>query len=169
MPGRDRLNPPVRPRVSAGIVLYRPARPEIEVLIAHPGGPFFKKKDEGHWTIPKGEPDRGEDMLAAAQREFFEEVGFYPQAPFIDLGTIQQKGGKIVHAWASQGDFPPGHEHTCNTFEMEWPLGSGRYQSFPEIDKVCFFPISDAKVKLKPTQIPLLDRLVERLTRVSGG
>jgi len=151
-----------RPRVSAGLVVYRPARPEIEVLIAHPGGPFFTKKEEGHWTIPKGQPDPGEDLLAAAQREFFEEVGFYPHGPYIDLGTIQQKGGKIVHAWGCLDDFPEGHQHTCNTFETEWPIGSGRFQSFPEIDKVCFFPISEAKRKLKPTQIPLLDRLVER-------
>ena len=153
-----------RPRVSAGLLVYRRREPEIEVLIAHPGGPFFVKKDEGHWTIPKGEPDAGEDLLAAAQREFFEEVGFYPRGPYFDLGTIQQKGGKIVHGWGCMDDLPAGFAHRCNTFEMEWPIRSGLYQSFPEIDKVCFFPISEAKKKLKETQIPFLERLMEKLS-----
>jgi predicted NUDIX family NTP pyrophosphohydrolase len=139
----------------------------LEVLLAHPGGPFFAVKDNGHWTIPKGGPDRGEDLLAAAQREFFEEVGFYPKGPYFDLGTIQQKGGKIVRAWACEGDVPPGHQHQCNEFDLEWPPGSGRVQTFPEIDRVEFFPIAEARVKLKATQIPFIDRLLESLS--SGG
>jgi predicted NUDIX family NTP pyrophosphohydrolase len=152
-----------RAKISAGILVYRENAGEPEVLIAHPGGPFFAKKDEGHWTIPKGEPDEGEALLEAAQREFFEEVGFRPSGDFINLGTIEQRGGKIVHAWACHGDLPEVFEHSCNTFETEWPIGSGKFQAFKEIDKVCFFPISEARKKLKETQVPLLDRLVDAL------
>src|SRR5436190_10611493 len=106
-------------RISAGLVLYRIVNGQVEVLLAHPGGPFFAKKDEGYWTIPKGQPDDGEDLLETAQREFFEETGHRPIGPFIKLGTIQQKGGKIVHAWACTGDLPEGHQHQCNSFKME--------------------------------------------------
>lgn len=154
-----------RPKISAGLLLYRVVNESPEVFLAHPGGPFFARKDNGHWTIPKGEPDEGEDLLAAAQREFGEEVGFIPAGPFIELGTIMQKGGKTVYAWACMGDLPEGHIHTCNTFTTEWPFGSGKYQSFPEIDKVCFFPIPQARLKLKETQVPLLDRLVAHLAK----
>lgn len=152
-----------RPRVSAGLLLYRIRESAPEVFLAHPGGPFFARKDNGHWTIPKGEPDEGEDLLAAAQREFGEEVGFIPAGPFFDLGTILQKGGKTVHAWACEGDLPQGHQHSCNTFTTEWPLGSGKFQDFPEIDKVCFFPIPQARQKLKETQVPFLERLLSHL------
>lgn len=155
-----------RPRISAGLLLYRLREGEPEVFLAHPGGPFFLRKDDGHWTIPKGEPDEGEELLAAAQREFGEETGFTPGGPFIDLGTILQKGGKTVHAWACEGDMPGGHTHRCNTFETEWPIGSGKFEAFPEIDKVCFFSIGEARVKLKEAQTPLLDRLLEHLKRV---
>ena len=154
-----------RPRVSAGLLLFRLVKGEPEVFLAHPGGPFFARKDNGHWTIPKGEPDENEDLLAAAQREFGEETGFTPAGPFIDLGTILQKGGKTVHAWACEGDMPTGHVHCCNTFTTEWPIGSGKFQSFPEIDKVCFFPIPEARIKLKETQVPLLDRLLKHLEK----
>ena len=150
-------------RTSAGLLLYRIRDRQPEVFLAHPGGPFFARKDNGHWTIPKGEPDEGEDLLAAAQREFGEEVGFIPPGPFIELGTIVQKGGKVVHAWACEGDMPEGHKHTCNTFQTEWPIGSGKFQAFPEIDKVCFFPIEEARLKLKESQAPLLDRLLAHL------
>lgn len=152
-----------RPKVSAGLLLYRMRNGAPEIFLAHPGGPFFARKDNGHWTIPKGEPDEGEDLLAAAQREFGEETGFIPTGPFVDLGTILQKGGKTVHAWACEGDMPEGHAHSCNTFTTEWPIGSGKFQAFPEIDKVCFFPIPEARLKLKETQIPFLDRLVALL------
>ena len=152
-----------RPRISAGLLLYRLLNGAPEVFLAHPGGPFFAKKDNGHWTIPKGEPDEGEDLLAAAQREFGEETGFIPTGPFIDLGTILQKGGKTVHAWACKGEMPNGHTHSCNTFSTEWPIGSGKFQAFPEIDKVCFFPIPEARLKLKETQLPFLDRLIVHL------
>jgi len=156
---------PRRPKVSAGILLYRWMGPELEVLIAHPGGPFFVTKDDGHWTIPKGEPDPGEDLLQAAEREFFEETGFRPCGPYIDLDSIQQKGGKIVHAWAAEGDLPEGHIHQCNTFSMEWPIESGKFESFPEIDEVCFVPISEARVKLKDRQQPFLDRLLSQVQK----
>lgn len=153
---------PGQPKVSAGILLYRrsPAG-EIEVLLAHPGGPFFTRKDNGHWTIPKGQPDPGEELIHAAQREFFEEVGFVPVGPFVELGQIQQKGGKIVHGWAAEGDFPPGYKHTCITFKTEWPPGSGTICTFPEIDRVEFLSLPKARLKLKETQWPFLDRLAE--------
>jgi predicted NUDIX family NTP pyrophosphohydrolase len=154
-----------RARVSAGLLLYRLHKGEPEVFLAHPGGPFFARKDNGHWTIPKGEPEEGEGLLVAAQREFGEEVGFVPSGPFVDLGTITQKGGKVVHAWACEGDLPKGHVHSCNTFQTEWPIGSGKFQAFPEIDKACFFPLAEARLKLKETQLPLLDRLLAHLGR----
>jgi predicted NUDIX family NTP pyrophosphohydrolase len=152
-----------RARVSAGIVVYRWKEGFLEVLIAHPGGPFFARRDEGYWTIPKGEPKVAEDLVEAAVREFKEEVGFKPMGPFIDLGSIQQKGGKVVYAWACEGDLPNGHVHQCNTFRMEWPLNSGKFQSFPEIDKACFFPVSEARRKLKEAQVPLVDRLLQKI------
>lgn len=155
-------------RVSAGLLLYRRAAGGVEVFLAHPGGPFFARKDEGHWTIPKGEPDGEEDLLATARREFEEETGFSPNGPFLALGKIQQKGGKHVHAWACEGDLPQGHAHRCNTFEAEWPAGSGLYRSFPEIDQACFFPAAEARRKLKETQVPLLDRLLEQLRPEPG-
>lgn len=151
------------PRQSAGLVMYRVVDGKVEVFLAHPGGPFFVKKDEGHWTIPKGEPDEGEDLLVAAEREFEEETGLKPAGPYLDLGSIQQKGGKIVHAWGFEGDWPEGREHKCNTFETEWPIGSGLFKAFQEIDRVCFFPLEEAKRKLKETQVPLIERLVDKL------
>jgi predicted NUDIX family NTP pyrophosphohydrolase len=159
-------------RQSAGILLFRrsPAPPgEIEVLLAHPGGPFFTTRDEGHWSIPKGEPDDGEtDLLEVAKREFAEEVGSAPPpagpdgAPPLSLGTIVQKGGKLVHAWAIEGDLDPANA-VSNTFDMEWPPRSGRHQLFPEIDRVTWFTPPEARVRLKPTQIPFVDRLIEAL------
>lgn len=154
-----------RPKVSAGLLLYRIRNHAPEVFLAHPGGPFFARKDNGHWTIPKGEPNEGEDLLAAAQREFGEEVGFVPDGPFVELGTILQKGGKTVYAWACEGDMPKDHVQSCNSFTTEWPIGSGKFQAFPEIDKVCFFSIPQARQKLKEAQVPLLDRLVAHLTK----
>ena len=150
-------------KVSAGLLLFRRRKKKLEVFLAHPGGPFFAHKDDGSWTIPKGEPGDERDLLVTAQREFGEETGFQPEGPYLSLGSIQQKGGKVVHAWACQGDLPAGHVHRCNTFEMEWPIGSGKLQSHPEIDRAEFFPIDEARRKLKPTQAPLLDRLEELL------
>jgi predicted NUDIX family NTP pyrophosphohydrolase len=155
-------------RQSAGILLYRrdPADRALEVLLAHPGGPFFARRDAGHWTIPKGEPDGPDgDLLAVARREFAEEVGrAAPDAqpdgsPPIALGTIVQKGGKVVHCWAVEGDLDPAAA-VSNEFEMEWPPRSGRRQAFPEIDRVGWFDPDEARRRLKPTQAPFVDRLV---------
>jgi predicted NUDIX family NTP pyrophosphohydrolase len=153
------------PRLSAGLLLYRIRRRAIEVLLAHPGGPLFQKKDEGHWSIPKGEPDEGEDLLVAAQREFEEETGQKPAGPFLPLHPIQQKGGKIVHAWACQGDCDV-NDCKSNTFTMEWPPKSGEHREFPEIDRVEFFDLPTARCKIKATQAPLLDELETSLGRV---
>ena len=141
--------------------MFRRRSNELEVLLAHPGGPFFTRKDDGAWTIPKGEAAPGEDLLTRAQIEFEEEVGFRPESfqGWIELGSIKQKGGKIVHAWAFEGDLPESFEVKSNLFEMEWPPGSGRRQSFPEVDQATFFTESVARRKIKQAQVPLLDRL----------
>jgi predicted NUDIX family NTP pyrophosphohydrolase len=147
--------------------MYRERSGSIETLLAHPGGPLFARKDDGHWTIPKGEYATDEDALAAARREFTEETSFATPADaaaFIDLGEITQKGGKVVRAWAFAGDCDPARA-VSNTFEMEWPPRSGRTQSFPEMDRCAFFTLKLAREKIKPTQIPLLDRLKEHLSK----
>jgi predicted NUDIX family NTP pyrophosphohydrolase len=150
-------------RTSAGILLFRPRSGRLEVLLAHPGGPFFRNRDEGHWTIPKGEADGEESLVDVARREFEEETGHAaPDGDPIDLGSIVQKGGKIVHAWGLEGDLDPADAES-NTFEMVWPPGSGRVQAFPEIDRVEWFDVDEAKRRVKPTQIPLIDRLVDAL------
>lgn len=156
-------------RQSAGILLFRrpaAAARDPEVLLGHPGGPFFAHRDDGYWSIPKGEPDHGdEDLLAVARREFAEEVG-HPAPPGqpdgsapIPLGTVVQKGGKVVHAWAIEGDLDPDTAQS-NVFELEWPPRSGRRASFPEIDRVAWFAPADARRRLKPSQIPFIDRLI---------
>ena len=141
--------------------MFRRKKDEIEVLLAHPGGPFFARKDDGVWTIPKGEATPGEDLLTRAQIEFEEEVGLRPEnvQQWIELGWIQQKGGKIVHAWAFEGDLPESFECKSNLFELEWPPLSGKRKQFPEIDRAEFFTEAIARQKMKPTQIPFLDRL----------
>jgi predicted NUDIX family NTP pyrophosphohydrolase len=141
--------------------MFRQSKGELEFLLAHPGGPFFVRKDHGVWTIPKGEASPGEDLLTRAQIEFEEEVGCRPAniRPWIELGWIKQKGGKIVHAWAFEGDLPELFECKSNLFQLEWPPRSGKYQTFPEVDQVCFFSEDVARRKLKPAQVPLLERL----------
>jgi predicted NUDIX family NTP pyrophosphohydrolase len=146
-------------RTSAGILLYRRRGGALEVLLAHPGGPFFRTKDEGHWTIPKGEVDPGEALVAVARREFEEETGHPPpEGKLLDLGSIVQKGGKVVYAWALEGDLDAAAS-VSNTFELVWPPGSGRLQVFPEIDRVEWFGPDEARRRVKPTQIPLIERL----------
>src|SRR6476646_3631687 len=120
-------------RISAGLLMHRVQNGQPQILLAHPGGPFFKNKDDGAWTIPKGEIEPGEDLLEAAKREFKEETGVTPTGPFIALTPIKQKGGKIVHAWACKGDCDPS-AIVSNTFTTEWPPKSGRQMEFPEID-----------------------------------
>jgi predicted NUDIX family NTP pyrophosphohydrolase len=150
-----------RSRISAGILLYRVGGDGIEVLIGHPGGPYFASKDEGYWSIPKGEVEEGEELLAVALREFEEETGSpvaaHP-ASFIDLGDIIQKGGKQVVAWAAAGDLDPATARS-NTFSLEWPPRSGRFVEVPEIDRVAWLSPDEARRFIKETQIPLIDRL----------
>ena len=145
-------------RLSAGLLMYRLKDGVLQVLLAHPGGPYFVNKDEGAWTIPKGEPDADEDLLVAAQREFEEETGIKPSGPFIPLKPIQQKGGKIVHAWAFAGDCDPA-AIMSNDFTMEWPPKSGRQQAFPEIDRAEFYDLATARKKIKAGQEVLIDEL----------
>ena len=151
------------PRLSAGLLMYRIKDGAIQVLLAHPGGPFFRNKDEGAWSIPKGEPDGEEDLRATAQREFEEETGVKPAGPFIPLRAVKQKGGKVVHAWAFQGDCDP-QAIQSNTFTMEWPPKSGQQQEFPEIDRAEFFDLAMARKKIKAGQ----ERLIEELEALLG-
>jgi predicted NUDIX family NTP pyrophosphohydrolase len=140
--------------------MFRRRGDQLEVLLAHPGGPLYRNKDDGVWTIPKGEIDSGEDLLRRARIEFEEEVGVPAAgADWIDLGWVKQKGGKTVYAWAFQGDLPDGFQCRSNRFEMEWPPRSGKMQNFPEVDQACFFSLEDARRKLKEAQTPFLDRL----------
>jgi predicted NUDIX family NTP pyrophosphohydrolase len=154
------------PRISAGLVMYRRRGKELEFFLAHPGGPFSAKKDDGYWTIPKGESNRDEPLLEVAQREFREETGLEPRGPFIELGSIQQKGGKWVHAWAFEGDCSG--PISSNTYEMEWPPDSGQIRDFPEVDRAEFFPLADARRKIKERQFPLLERLAAALSQPSS-
>jgi predicted NUDIX family NTP pyrophosphohydrolase len=147
-----------RSRVSAGLLIFR-RNNIIQVLLAHPGGPFFARKDDGVWTIPKGEAGPGEDLLTRARIEVEEEIGIKPSGNWIPLGSIKQKGGKTVHAWAVEGDLPEQFELKSNLFEMEWPPRSGKLKEFPEIDRAEFFPEEIARRKINPAQIPFLDRL----------
>ena len=141
--------------------MFRRRNDKLEFLLAHPGGPLFARKDDGHWTIPKGEIAPGEDLLTRAQIEFEEELGCRSEnaGKWIELGWIKQKGGKIVHAWAFEGDLPDSFECKSNLFELEWPPRSGKYQKFPEVDQACFLSEEVARRKLKPRQVPFLDRL----------
>lgn len=154
-------------RKSAGLLLYRHGgRGSLEVLLVHPGGPFWAKKDDGAWSIPKGEISAGEDALAAARREFAEETGHAPHGCFVDLGTLKQPGGKVVHAWALESDFDPG-TLVSGTFEMEWPRESGRRASFPEVDRAAWFDVPTARRKLLKGQIGFLERLIATLGSVA--
>lgn len=150
-------------RSSAGLLMYRMSREGPQVFLAHPGGPFFARRDAGVWTIPKGEPEAGEDFEAAARREFLEETGIPVSGPLLPLGTVRQKGGKTVHAWAFAGDWKEEDGFSCNTFELEWPPGSGRKRMFPEVDQAGFFPLAEARQKINPAQTLLLDRLLEAI------
>jgi predicted NUDIX family NTP pyrophosphohydrolase len=148
---------------SAGILLYRLSDGEPEVLIVHPGGPFWARKDAGAWSIPKGEYDDGEDPQACALREFEEETGTaLSPAELAELGDVRLKSGKQVTAWAVEGDLDAG-AIVSNTFEMEWPPRSGRMQEFPEVDRAGWFGLDQASEKLNPAQVAFLDRLRDRL------
>jgi predicted NUDIX family NTP pyrophosphohydrolase len=146
------------PKTSAGLVLFRRRATRLEVLLAHPGGPLWASRDDGAWTIPKGEIDAGEDPLAAATREFAEEIGATPSGPFIGLTPVRQPGGKLVRAWAVEGDFDPASLRS-NTFQTEWPPRSGRLREFPEVDRAAWFDLDTARRKILRGQRALLDEL----------
>lgn len=147
------------PRQSAGILLYRITHQQLELFLVHPGGPYFVNKDEGAWTIPKGEFTDDEEALTAARREFQEETGQAISGDFILLQPVKQKGGKIVHAWAVEGDIA--HEAVIsNTFRMEYPYKSGQWISVPEVDKAAWFTVDEAKMKINPAQVAFIDELL---------
>lgn len=152
-------------KLSAGLLMFRRRDGKIDILLVHPGGPFFRNKDDGHWSIPKGVPDSpNEDLFQRAQIEFEEELGFRPKIDnAIELGTITQRGGKVVHAWAFEGDLP--NEFVCrsNTFQLEWPPRSGKMCEFPEVDRAEMFDVDLARRKMNPAQVPFLDRLLDAL------
>ena len=146
-------------RTSAGMLLWCNRKGHLEVLLGHPGGPYFAGRDADHWTVLKGEVELGEDLVSVARREFAEETGHQPpEGPLIELGDIRQKSGKLVLAWAVEGDLDP-ETAVSNSFEMEWPPRSGRIQEFPEIDRVAWFDLQAARVRIKAAQAPFLDRL----------
>lgn len=155
------------PRTSAGLLMYRRTSGRIEVFLVHPGGPFWAKKDADAWSIPKGEYVPGEDPLDAARREFAEETGIVPDGELVELGVVKQAGGKIVTAWAFEGDCDPDAIRS-NTFAMEWPPRSGRQQEFPEVDRAGWFDLETAEEKILKGQLDFIHRLGERLrTRAS--
>ena len=153
-------------KTSAGLLMYRTRGGVLEALLVHPGGPFWSRKDLGAWSIPKGEVSPGEDLLAAAHREFEEETGAVVEGPTISLGELRQAGGKVVHAWAVRGDFDP-TQLRSNTFSLEWPRGSGVTREFPEVDRAAWFPIAEGRRKILPSQMPFVDRLLDALRTTS--
>jgi predicted NUDIX family NTP pyrophosphohydrolase len=150
------------PRNSAGLLLYRIREPKLEVLLVHPGGPFWKNKDDGAWSIPKGEVADGEELLEAAKREFEEETGYLPAGPFVPLTPVKLKSGKVVHAWAVEGDFDL-VGFTSNTFTMEWPPRSGKAVEFPEVDQAEFFDLETAKRKINTAQAAFIAEVTKRV------
>lgn len=146
-------------KTAAGLLLNRFHNKELQVFLVHPGGPFWKNKDAGAWSIPKGEPAENEDLLEAAKREFEEETGFAVAGKFIELSPIKQKSGKLVYVWALEKNVDA-KKIKSNLFELEWPLNSGKKQKFPEVDKAAWFNIEEAKEKINPAQVLLIDQLV---------
>jgi predicted NUDIX family NTP pyrophosphohydrolase len=147
-----------RNNVSAGLLLFRCSGKGLEVFLAHPGGPFWSGRDLGAWTVPKGLVEDGEDPLATAIREFEEETAIHPEEPFVPLGSVRQKAGKLVHAWAWEGEADP-HQVRSNSMRAEWPRGSGRWLTFPEVDRCEWFDARSARHKINPAQAELIDRL----------
>ena len=159
-------NPPAVPKekrsnISAGLLMFRRRKNSLEFLLVHPGGPFWKNKDTGAWSVPKGEAQPGEDLLTRAQIEFEEEIGFKPRGDWSPLGSIKQKNGKTVHAWGFEGELPEPFELKSNTCQLEWPPHSGKFIEIPEVDRAEFFPMDVARDKIIPAQSPFLDRLRE--------
>src|SRR5215211_7962308 len=153
----------MRSNLSAGLLLFRCTQIELEVFLAHPGGPFWEARDLGAWTVPKGLLEEGEDPLVAAIREFEEETSVRPEGPFLPLGSVRQKAGKLVHAWAWEGEADP-HQARSNMMRAEWPRGSGRWLTFPEVDRCEWFDARSARQKINPAQSELIDRLEAALS-----
>ncbi len=147
---------------SAGILLFRQISSNLEVMLVHPGGPFWAKKDESAWSIPKGEFEESEDPLEAARREFEEETGFAPTGDFLPLSPLRQPGGKLVYAWAIEGDFDVSSLKS-NNFSLEWPPRSGRYKEFPEVDRACWFSLEEARRRILKGQAPFLSEIEQKL------
>lgn len=143
--------------------MFRKRDSALEFFLVHPGGPFYAKKNEGVWSIPKGLPEENEDLLAAAQREFFEETGLTATPPFYALGTARQKSGKIIHAWSFAGDWDPAQGIQCNTFDLEWPPRSGKFIKIPEVDRAEWMTFEKASAMINPGQIPFLERVKRAL------
>jgi predicted NUDIX family NTP pyrophosphohydrolase len=153
-----------RSEISAGILAFR-RNPRLEVLLGHPGGPYWGNKDDGAWSIPKGNVESG-DLLTCAKREFNEETGLVAAGPFITLKPLRQKSGKLVHVFALEADYDLG-SFSSNSFEMEWPPRSGKQKSFPEIDRIAYFTVATARKKILPGQRPFIEELVNRLKEPS--
>jgi predicted NUDIX family NTP pyrophosphohydrolase len=153
---------------SAGLLLYRRRQGKLEVFLVHPGGPFWAHKDTGAWSIPKGEYGPEEDPLTAARREFTEETGFTAAGPFLPLTPLKQKSGKLVQAFACEGEVDPGGL-TSNTFPLEWPPHSGQMKEFPEVDRAAWFPLAEATEKIHPGQAGFLQELARLVGEDSGG
>lgn len=149
------------PHTSAGILIYC-KKPHLQVLLAHPGGPYWTNKDEGAWTIPKGEPEEDEELLDAARRECLEETGLLPEKELLELGSMKQKGGKTVYAWGWEYCIPDDFVFAPGYFEMEWPPNSGKRESFPEIDRIEYFGPFEAKKKINPAQAEFINRLINK-------
>ena len=153
-----------RAAVSAGLLLYRRPGGALEIFLAHPGGPFWVNRDLGAWTIPKGVVAEGEPLIDAARREFEEETGITPRSPFHSLGSIRQRAGKLVHAWAWEGDADVATV-SSNSMQVEWPRGSGRMLTFPEVDRCAWFTPDEARVRINPAQVALIERLESLLAQ----
>jgi predicted NUDIX family NTP pyrophosphohydrolase len=149
---------------SAGLLLFR-RKPNLQLLLAHPGGPYWWDEDEGAWSIPKGEIEENEDKLDAAKREFREEIGLDPEGSFIELGSIKQKGGKTVYCWALEYQIPDDYVFEPDWFEMEWPPDSGQIEEFPEIDRIEYFGPFEARKKINPAQREFISRLIDKCSQ----
>jgi predicted NUDIX family NTP pyrophosphohydrolase len=149
--------------ISSGLLLYKQAKGSVDVFLVHPGGPFFKNKDKGYWSIPKGLPNEGESLENTAKREFLEETGFLPDAEMLPLGSVKQKSGKTVWCWAMEGDTPAAWELKCNSFRIEWPPRSGKMQDFPEVDIARFFEAREALEYINEAQGEFVRRIMKMI------